>query len=92
MAQSDRGVLDWIRALLGYGTIYEQSLSTLSFRACYTLKISKNADREHFLRGVRPYLHVKSAQVDAALIVLDRQREELKHKFPRRYATVYRVS
>jgi LAGLIDADG endonuclease len=75
-------VLYWIRGKLGYGTV---RLDT----TCFKLYITKNREKEEFLKGVQPYLHVKNAEVEAALMELQIKRNNMQKRSDKEYQKFY---
>lgn len=67
IAQCDREVLDWIRSLVGSGTVYaNKRLYERQKRIVHHYYLTNRGARR-LLHAMLPFLHVKRAAVEAAL-------------------------
>jgi len=66
LAQKDRGVLDYIVEILGYGEVYKNSRILIDI-----MRINSKSCQTHFIKLVLPYSVVKRSQLEVALKLLD---------------------
>lgn len=70
LANRDRSVLDWMQATWG-GWVVAVAPGSRRGQACWNWRCPTGFNAKPFLNGIRPWLKIKMAQCDNALLMID---------------------
>jgi hypothetical protein len=79
VCNTDPRVISWLKEVTGIGKVGLLKMNTTRRRQAYQWQLGKRAEIVEFLQTIRPYLKIKSEQVDVLLAHIDMETGYVKH-------------
>lgn len=78
ITNTNEDVISWVNKVANMGRVSMRMFNDGKRRNAFSWQISKKAQVREFLEAIRPYLHVKAAQVDAILNLFHTEKDYIQ--------------